>query len=174
MPARYPIMAVLVTALIVFLVIAAFRAWRSRADAQEAQFDAPLEWLEHPSGGRQWTGIQYVATSLLGQPLERVNAHGLGLRGFGKITVSRDGVLIERNGERAIGIPIENIKGVQRTTAAIDRGVEKDGLIQLDWVQNGFGLSTYLRATSSETRKQLFEELTQILGVENNKETKND
>ncbi|MEY4301488.1 MAG: hypothetical protein RJA30_639, partial [Actinomycetota bacterium] len=82
--------------------------------------------------------------------------------------------LIERNGERAIGIPIENIKGVQRTTAAIDRGVEKDGLIQLDWVQNGFGLSTYLRATSSETRKQLFEELTQILGVENNKETKND
>lgn len=156
-------MAVLVTALVLFLVIAAFRAWRSRANAQEAQFSAPAEWLEHPSGGRQWTGIQYVATSLLDHPLERVAAHGLGARGNGKITVSRDGVLIERNGERAIGIPFDQLKGVQRTSAAIDRGVEKDGLIQLDWEQDGFGLSTYLRATSNETRKQLFEELTLIL-----------
>jgi hypothetical protein len=169
MPIRYPIMAVLVTALIVFLVIVAFRAWRARANAQEAQFGAPLEWLEHPSGGRQWTGIQYVATSVQGNPLERVNAHGLGMRGVGKITVSRDGVLLERNGERAIGIPAAQLISVQKTTAAIDRGVEKDGLIQLDWQQDGFGLSTYLRATSSETRKQLFEELTQILG--NTKET---
>jgi len=169
MPIRYPIMAVLVTALVLFLAIAAFRAWRSRANSQEAQFSAPAEWLEHPSGGRQWTGIQYVATSVLGAPLERVSAHGLGARGFGKITVSRDGVLIERNGERAIGIPFASLRGVQRTSVAIDRAVEKDGLIQLDWEQDGFSLSTYLRATSTETRKQLFEELTQILAT---KETK--
>lgn len=174
MPVRYPIMAVLVTALIVFLVVAAFRAWRSRANAQEAQFGAPLEWLEHPSGGRQWTGIQYVATSVQGSPLDRVNAHGLGLRGFGKITVSHDGILIERNGERAIGIPATQLSAVSRTSVAIDRSVEKDGLIQIDWQQDGFALSTFLRATSNETRKQLFEELTQILGGKNNKETSND
>jgi hypothetical protein len=161
-------MAILVTALIVFLVVAAFRAWRSRANAQEAKFSAPLEWLEHPSGGRQWTNIQYVATSVLGAPLDRVMAHGLGIRGFGKITVSRDGILIERNGERAIGIPAGQVRGVAKTTAAIDRSVEKDGLIQIDWEQDGFGLSTYIRATSNETRKQLFAELTQIFEPKEN------
>jgi hypothetical protein len=171
MPARYPIMAILVTAIIVFLVIAAFRAWRSRSNAQEAQFGAPLEWLEHPSGGRQWTNVQYVATTIQNQPLERISAHGLGARGFGKITVSNDGVLIERNGERAVGIPVAQLQGVSKTSAAIDRSVEKDGLIQLDWQQDGFALSTYFRATSTETRKQLFEKLSEIL---NHKETKND
>lgn len=180
MPIRYPIMAVLVTALILFLVIAAFRAWRSRANSQAAKFSAPAEWLEHPSGGRQWTGMQYVATSVLGQPLERVAAHGLGARGNGKITVSLDGVLIERTGERAIGIPAAQLLGVSRTSAAIDRGVEKDGLIQLDWQQDGFQLSTYLRLTNSENRKQLFTELTSILESTKNsnpsasKETTND
>ena len=163
MPIRYPIMAVLVTAVILFFVVVAYRAWKNRSNAQEAQFSAPLEWLEHPSGGRQWTNVQYVATTLQGQPLERVSAHGLGARGFGKITVSLDGVLIERNGERAIGVPFAQLQSVSKSTATIDRTVEKDGLIQLDWQQDGFGLSTYLRATSGETRKQLFEKLTEIL-----------
>jgi len=171
MPARYPIMAVLVTALIVFLVVAAFRAWRSRSNAQQALFSAPLEWLEHPSGGRQWANLQYVATSVRNEPLNRISAHGMGQRGFGKITVSQDGVLIERTGERAIGIPFAQLDAVSRTSAAIDRAVEKDGLIQLDWHQDNFALSTYLRATSNDTRKNLFDYLTQLLS---NKETTND
>ena len=168
MPVRYPIMAVLVTALIVFLIIAAFRAWRARSQAQEAKFSAPLEWLEHPSGGRQWANLQYVASSVRGEPLNRVTAHGLGARGYGKITVSADGVLIERSGERSIGIPFAQLDGVSRSSAAIDRAVETDGLIQLDWHQGSFELSTYLRATSNDTRKNLYEHLQQLLAGKEN------
>jgi hypothetical protein len=112
-----------------------------------------------------------VATSVRGEPLNRVTAHGLGARGFGKITVSNDGVLIERTGERAIGIPFAQLDGVSRSSAAIDRAVEKDGLIQLDWHQNDFALSTYLRATSNDTRKNLYDYLSELLG---SKETSND
>ena len=171
MPVRYPIMAVLVSAIIVFLAIAAFRAWRSRANAQAAKFSAPLEWLEHPSGGRQWANLQYVATSVRGEPLNRVTAHGLGSRGFGKITASTDGILIERTGERSIGIPFVQLQGVSRATVAIDRAVETDGLIQIDWQQDGFELSTFLRATSNDTRKNLYTYLTELLGT---KEKSND
>lgn len=159
MPAKYPVMAVLVTALIVFLVIVAFRAWRTRASAQENIFSAPAEWLEHPSGGRQWTAIQYVATTVAGDPLNRVTAHGLGARGNGKITISSDGVLIERNGERAIGIPSAQLSTVEKATVTIDRSVETDGLIQLNWNQDGFGLSTFLRARNNQDAKQIFEQL---------------
>lgn len=171
MPARYPIMAVLITALIVFLIVAAFRAWRSRSEAQQAQFSAPLEWLEHPTGSRQWANLQYVATSVRNEPLNRVTAHGLGSRGFGKITASADGILIERTGERAIGIPFAQFDGVSRSSAAIDRAVEKDGLIQIDWHQDSFALSTYIRATNNDTRTNLFEYLSQLLS---NKESRND
>jgi hypothetical protein len=162
-------MAILVTELIAFLVVLAFRAWRSRAAADEAKFSAPAEWLEHPSGGRQWTNVQYVATTVLGEPLNRVTAYGMGPRGFGKLTVSADGVLIERNGERPIGIHAAQVTGVSHATVAIDRAVETDGLIQLDWQQDGFALSTYLRATKSDDRNQIFENLNQLV----NKETSN-
>ena len=166
MPSRYPIMAILVTALIAFLVILAFRAWRARANAHETAFSAPAEWLEHPSGGRQWTNIQYVATSVLGEPLNRVTAYGLGPRGFGKITISLDGLLIERNGERPLGIPTSQLAAVSRATATIDRGVETDGLIQIDWQQDGYGLSTFIRATKNDDRTQIFENLTQLVTKE--------
>ena len=168
MPARYPIMAVLVTALIAFLVIVAFRAWRSRAAQQENVFSAPLEWLEHPSGGRQWTAVQYVATTVAGEPLNRVTAHGMGSRGFGKVTISIDGLLIERNGERPIGIPAAQVVSAEKATATIDRGVETDGLIQINWTQDGFGLSTFLRARNNEDRKQIFEQLELITTKEQN------
>ena len=168
MPARYPIMAVLVTALIAFLIIVAFRAWRSRASQQESVFGSPLEWLEHPSGARQWTAVQYVATTATGDPLNRVTAHGLGARGFGKVTISSDGVLIERNGERAIGIPTNQILSVEKATTTIDRTVESDGLIQVNWSQDGFGLSTFLRARNNEDRKQIFDFLLQITKKEQN------
>jgi hypothetical protein len=166
MEARYPIMAILVTALIAFLVVVAFRAWSSRANSQEARFSAPAEWLEHPSGSRQWTRVQYVATSVLNDPLNRITAHGMGPRGYAKVTASTDGVLIERNGETPIGIRADQISGVSRTTAAIDRTVETDGLIQIDWAQDGFGLSTFLRATKNDDRAQLFELLNQIVTKE--------
>jgi hypothetical protein len=162
-------MAVLVTALIAFLVIVAFRAWRARSSAQENQFSAPAEWLEHPSGGRQWTGMQYVATTVAGDPLNRVTAHGLGARGNGKVTVSPDGVLIERNGERAIGIAAEQLTSVEKASVTIDRSVETDGLLQLNWSQDGFGLSTFLRAKNAEDAKQILENLvaTSVAGKSN-------
>lgn len=168
MPARYPIMAVLVTALIAFLVIVAFRAWRARSAHQENVFGAPLEWLEHPSGGRQWTAVQYVATTVAGEPLNRVTAHGLGARGFGKVTISIDGLLIERNGERAIGITAAQVVSAEKATTTIDRSVESDGLIQINWTQDGFGLSTFLRARNNEDRKQIFEQLELITTKEQN------
>lgn len=168
MQAGYPIMAILVTAIILFLVVVAFRAWRKRALNHENRFSAPLEWLEHPSGSRQWTRVQYVATTVAGDPLDRVTAHGMGPRGFAKITASADGVLIERNGETPIGIRAQQIIGVSHATAAIDRSVETDGLIQLDWVQDEFALSTFLRATKSDDRQQIFDTFTQIVTKESN------
>jgi hypothetical protein len=168
MPARYPIMAVLVTALIAFLVIVAFRAWRARAAQQENIFSAPLEWLEHPSGGRQWTAIQYVATTVAGEPLNRVTAHGLGARGYGKITISVDGILIERNGERSIGIKAEQVSGATAANVTIDRAVENEGLIQISWSQDGFALNTFIRARNNDDRKQIFEQLGLITMKEQN------
>jgi len=174
MPARYPIMAILVTALVAFLILTAFRAWRSRAGAQENIFSAPLEWLEHPSGSQQWTRINYVATTVKGNPLDRVTAHGLGARGNGRVTISADGVLIERNGERALGIAASQITGVARASTAIDRAVETDGLIQIDWQQDGFAMSTFLRSARTDERNQIFNYLESLYGTSNNQETPND
>jgi hypothetical protein len=133
-----------------------------------------LEWLEHPSGSQQWTRINYVATTVKGNPLDRVTAHGLGARGNGRVTISADGVLIERNGERALGIAASQITGVARASTAIDRAVETDGLIQIDWQQDGFAMSTFLRSARTDERNQIFNYLESLYGTSNNQETPND
>jgi hypothetical protein len=92
----------------------------------------------------------------------------MGARGFGKVTISIDGLLIERNGERAIGITAAQVVSAEKATATIDRGVESDGLIQINWTQDGFGLSTFLRARNNEDRKQIFEQLELITTKEQN------
>jgi hypothetical protein len=58
---------------------------------------------------------------------------------------------------------------VEKASVTIDRSVETDGLIQLNWSQDGFGLSTFLRAKNAEDAKQIFENLvaTSVAGKSN-------
>lgn len=108
----------------------------------------------------------YVSTVFADAPLKRVWAYGLGGRGKALLGVTANGVTIERQGERNLLIAADQLVGVTRASATIDKGVERDGLLVLIWQLGDEELATHLRIVAKSERRNFEEKLTEVLGVE--------
>ena len=78
--------------------------------------------------------VLYVATTPIGEPLERLAVHGLAFRGSGHVEVLPEGVILRIAGESTTFIPADRLAGAQLASFAIDRGVEPEGLVALTWI----------------------------------------
>lgn len=87
----------------------------------------------------------YVATTLADQPLERVAVHGLGFRAQASAGVHPEGLVLAVRGQDPILIAPDALRGAGRATWAIDRVVEKDGLILIGWLLGDTPVDSYLR-----------------------------
>ena len=96
-------------------------------------------------GGIEIGEALYVSTVFSSAPLERVWAHGLGVRGKSRVFASGDGLSIERKGERDLFIPSNSARGITREGATIDKGLEPGGLIAIHWLLGDTEVSTNLR-----------------------------
>lgn len=130
------------------IVLLALMAWgwyrRTRRDAQ------PLTTVHDlPAASTviaQHDGL-YVATTRHGEPLERIAAPGLGYRSRCDITVADTGIALDIPGQQRLVIPADRLVDVAQATVAIDRVVEKDGLVRVSWrTDPGTVVDTYLRA----------------------------
>jgi len=150
--------ALLLGAIFVGLIVLSFNAWRRRMREQAVGFGAPAESLNGEAEAirvLETAKAQYVATTITGEPLNRVTAHGLGFRGRASVSIAQAGLLIERKGERTIAISNEQINGFDFVQAVIDRAVEKDGLLAINWHQDGTALTTVLRFNSAADRNRV-------------------
>ncbi len=156
-------LALVASAIVAGLAVLAFLAWKSRAARQAKLFTAPAENLETSRLLFGPVSARYVATTTTADPLERITAHGLGMRGSCDVNVYENGMVINRKGETSIALEKSAIRGVGLTNAAIDRVVETDGLISIEWSRDGHNLSTYLRVTSNADKAQLVEQTNLLL-----------
>lgn len=99
--------------------------------------------------------IQYVATVFSNEPLRKVTAYGLGPRGHGRCYASDAGLLIQRDGEVDLFIPKSTIQDIGFSSATIDRGVERKGLVSLQWMLGEVSLTTQLRFENATERDQM-------------------
>ena len=113
----------------------------------------------------------YVATTMAGEPLNRVVVQGLGFRAKAFLQVSTGGVVIPIDGQRDIFIPVADIRGIRRETWTIDRVVEPDGLILIDWVLGDTAVDSYFRAEDPEP---LFAALTGLTAQADHSTTESD
>ena len=88
---------------------------------------------------------KYVATTVAGDRLDRIAAHGLAFRGSATAIVSADGLVVARDGERDLWIAWNALVSVGRATWTVDRVVEHDGLHVLRWRILDTEVDTYLR-----------------------------
>ncbi len=130
------------------IVLLALMAWgwyrRTRRDAEPltGAHDLP----EGTAVRARYDGL-YVATTRHGEPLERIAAPGLGYRSRAEITIADAGIALDIPGQQRLVIPAERLVEVAQATLAIDRVVEKDGLVRVAWrTDPGTTVDTYLRA----------------------------
>ena len=87
----------------------------------------------------------YVATTIAGEPLNRVAVSGLGYRARASVTVATAGLVLAIAGEPDAFIPAEAIRAVERATWTIDRVVETGGLVCVTWMLGETPVDSYLR-----------------------------
>lgn len=110
----------------------------------------------------------YVATTVHERPLERLAPAGLGFRGRARLTVFAGGVSIAVVGAAETVIPATDIVTAAPATWAIDRVVERDGLVLLAWRAAGTTspgstvLDSYLRIVDVDERERLMAAIRQI------------
>jgi hypothetical protein len=128
-------------ALVLLLMVLGWRARRRRQSAIGAPQHPPVD-LGDALG--VFSGL-YVATTLAGQPLDRVAVRGLGFRAKTDLGVSTAGVVVPIAGQADTFIPAADIDSVGRATWTIDRVVEPDGLVLVAWRLGGTAVDSYFR-----------------------------
>jgi hypothetical protein len=134
----------LVAAVILLLM---FMAWRSRL-RRDSGLTAPLGVPEHADvTGRH--EILYVATTRHDHPLERLAISPLTYRARGELVLTDRGVALSLDGAPTVFLASSRLVAADRATVAIDRVVERDGLIRLVWrVADGIHVDSFIRPAS--------------------------
>ena len=108
----------------------------------------------------------YLGTSTSGQWLDRIAAHGLGVRSRADVAVVASGIALDRHGASSFFIPREDIRGVR-----VDRGVAgtvrgKDSVIVVTWRLGDLEVDTGVRADDGDDHRALLDGLMAYVSVD--------
>ena len=96
----------------------------------------------------------YVSTTLHGDWLARVGAHGLGDRSSALVSVHDDGVRIERDGAADLWVAVDAIRSSGFAPGMAGKYVGQDGLVVLTWaVPEADGVAPALVDTGLRPRR---------------------
>lgn len=153
--------ALAIAALIGLALILMVRSWRARARRQShlpALTPVP-DTLGEP---HLLVSALLLATTVTGDPLDRIAAHGLGYRAQSRVGVHNEGVVIAPAGQDAYLLPAASLRGVGRGTWTIDRTVEPGGLLVVTWMLGDATLDSHFRVERGRDA-DLLEAITTLL-----------
>lgn len=136
--------SVIIGGVIVLAVAGMYFGWRARVREYGA-FVAPDDVPESAGDVITTDTGLYVATTLAGQPWERVAAHGLGFRARANVTITSMGIIVGPAGRNPFFIGRSSIVAVRRGTWTIDKVVEPGGLVVVAWRLGETELDSYFR-----------------------------
>jgi hypothetical protein len=138
--------------------------WRARGRRQ-AGLPAPPEPPETLTGDvLDGVDATYVSTTTAGQYLDRVVAHGLGVRSAAVVRVATGGVLVERTGAPDVWIPTASLRGARLERGMVGKFVDRDGLVVLTWRLGDAELDTGLRTRHESDRERLVDAVGAMTG----------
>ncbi|MCU1431904.1 MAG: hypothetical protein JWP95_1009 [Actinotalea sp.] len=147
------------TAVLVVALLAMALGWRRRARRSAAVVGGVPSVPEAGDLGALLFGpveATYVSTTTAGNWLDRIVAHGLGVRSAASVQVHPSGVLISRTGARDLFLPASSLRGVDRTGGIAGKVVGGEGLVVLSWESpGGPDLDTGLRVRHAADRPLL-------------------
>ena len=144
-------LAVMIAVAVVLIGVLAWAWWRrTRRDSGLA---APVGEAPADAATLHTHETLYVATTRHDEPLERLAIRGLGFRSRADLTVTTAGVALDLTGQPRFFVPTDRIVDVTQATVAIDRVVERDGLVRIAWrVDDRTIVDSYIRPQDASAR----------------------
>ncbi|MEN9751389.1 MAG: hypothetical protein RLZZ600_436 [Actinomycetota bacterium] len=142
------------------LIILAFTfmglAWRARARRAHDY----TTWPALDGEPRELHEVYYVATTLGSNALERVALKGFTYRGFATLEIFTNGLQIRLKTNDVLTIPTGALVRYEFAQVAIDKAVEKEGLIGFTWTsapgtKQVQQLTTFVRLREASARDHL-------------------
>jgi hypothetical protein len=118
--------------------------WRARK-VRQRDVSAPLAVPTDVGSTLTISTGKYVATTVSGDPLNRIAVHGLGFRGAATVVVASSGLVVTITGRDDFWIPASDVRDIRRATWTIDRVVEPDGLTLIEWMLGAQSVGSYFR-----------------------------
>jgi hypothetical protein len=158
-------------ALIVIAITLMALAWRARTK----RASGIALWEEIPGEPLEAVDVFYVATTQGGSSLERVALKGLTFRGFATLEIFPGGIQVRLTTGDSLNIPAHSLTAYEFAQVAIDKVVEKDGLIALSWTsapssQGTSELTTYVRLRDVGVREHLTGVLAKLVSLNTKEE----
>jgi hypothetical protein len=144
-------LAVIVLVTLALVAVLVWAWWRRTR--RDSGLEPPVG--EAPAGATTLSTHEalYVATTRHDEPLERLAIRGLGFRSRADLTVTSAGVALDLTGQPRFFLPTERIVEVAQATVAIDRVVERDGLVRISWrVDADTVVDSYIRPQDASAR----------------------
>lgn len=134
------VIAVLIALALLLMVL----SWRARSRRQH-HLPAPTPLPDALGEPHLLVSALLLATTVAGDPLDRIAAHGLGFRAQSRVGVHDEGIVIAPTGRDAYFLTTASLRGVGRGTWTIDRTVEPGGLIVVTWILGDATLDSHFR-----------------------------
>jgi hypothetical protein len=109
-----------------------WRGWKNRA-ARQADLPAPESTA--PQGSTLGEAVEgvYASTTTHGDWLDRIAAHGLGVRSNARVRVGSSGVLFEREAAPDVFVPAESLESVQAAPGIAGKVTGGEGVVLVTW-----------------------------------------
>ena len=161
-----PFLMALVLAFLLLLLALMLFGWRRR---QRRQASLPTPFGLPDDAGAELMAVTgfYVATTVAGEPLNRIAVAGLGYRSRAQVAVTERGLSLAIPGQSTIFIPTTSISSVEKATWTIDRVVEQHGMVLIRWVLGdgdpaAVEVDSYLRLQDAAEADQFFTTVQQV------------
>jgi hypothetical protein len=139
-----------------------WRGWKNRAARQG---DLPTPRSAAPDGssfGEPVEGV-YASTTTHGDWLDRIAAHGLGVRSNARVRVGGAGVLFEREAAPDVFVPADELEGVQSAPGIAGKVTGGEGLVLVTWRLGGRVLDTGFHPRARGDRARLIDGIDALL-----------
>lgn len=118
-------------ALIALSYLGMRRGWAARLQ-QQASIAAPHAPFTAPVVAGPWSG-RFLGATFAGRWLDTINAHTLGARSLAEVSLTADGITVQRPGELSFGVPKADVIGVRADKAIAGRAYEDGGIVVLSF-----------------------------------------
>lgn len=146
------------------LILAAFAGicwmmWRGYRHRAARQADLPAPATAPPVAVAEGEGVEgvYASTTTHGDWLDRIAAHGLGLRSNANVTVLGEGVFLAREAASDLFIPAADVVGAELAPGIAGKVTGGEGVVLITWKLGEHTLDTGFHPRAKADRERLVE-----------------